>query len=411
MSEEHKRVRGEERMTIIDAMRDPQLFGSWFRGKSWESWRVFLKALFGLDLAGRELDTFRQFTGRKITPEETTEAWLIVGRRGGKSLIAALVAVFLGCFRDYSKYLAPGERGTLMVIAADRRSLRDIKMRFRRHVLPFFEGRKAASITPVDIQEFILHRKKGDEEKEIKAASNAEINRELAAIKRAFSLGLQNRKVMQRPYIPTLKERNVRTGFFEREPFESVRKNMPEVLRGLVTFFYITGWRFSEVLSLKWHQVDLKVGRVYLEAGTTKNEDARVFPFTDELREVLEAQRKHTEKIQKGQGQICPWVFHREGKQVKSFRRSWLTACKKAGVPGRIPHDFRRTAVRNLVRAGVPEQVAMKMTGHKTRSVFERYNIVNDADLEEAARRLNDATGKDMGKDSPSRQNTLTVNS
>lgn len=136
MSEEHKRVRGEERMTIIDAMRDPQLFGSWFRGKSWESWRVFLKALFGLDLAGRELDTFRQFTGRKITPEETTEAWLIVGRRGGKSLIAALVAVFLGCFRDYSKYLAPGERGTLMVIAADRKQSRVVM----RYIMGFLES-------------------------------------------------------------------------------------------------------------------------------------------------------------------------------------------------------------------------------------------------------------------------------
>ncbi len=136
MSEEHKRVRGEERMTIIDAMRDPQLFGSWFRGKSWESWRVFLKALFGLDLAGCELDTFRQFTGRKITPEETTEAWLIVGRRGGKSLIAALVAVFLGCFRDYSKYLAPGERGTLMVIAADRKQSRVVM----RYIMGFLES-------------------------------------------------------------------------------------------------------------------------------------------------------------------------------------------------------------------------------------------------------------------------------
>jgi integrase len=274
----------------------------------------------------------------------------------------------------------------------ERRSLRDIKMRFKRHILPFFQGRKAASITPADIQDFILYRKKGDEEKAIKAASNAEINRELAAIKRAFSLGLQQRRVMQRPYIPMLKERNVRTGFFEREPFEGVRRNLPEVLRGLVTFFYITGWRFSEVLSLKWHQVDLKAGRVYLEAGTTKNEDARVFPFTDELREALEAQHKYTRKIQKEQGKICPWVFHREGKQVKSFRRSWLTACRKAGVPGKIPHDFRRTAVRNLVRAGVPEGVAMKMTGHKTRSVFERYNIVNDADLEKAAKRL-DAVG------------------
>ncbi len=156
--------------------------------------------------------------------------------------------------------------------------------------------------------------------------------------------------------------------------------------------------------------MDSEAGRVYLEAGTTKNDEPRVFPFTDELGEVLEAQRKYTKRIRKERGQITPWVFHREGKQVKSFRRSWLTACKGAGVPGRIVHDLRRTGVRNLVRAGVPEGVAMKMTGHKTRSVFERYNIVNDADLEEAARRLN-ATGKDMGKDSPSHQNTLTVNS
>ena len=156
--------------------------------------------------------------------------------------------------------------------------------------------------------------------------------------------------------------------------------------------------------------MDSEAGRVYLEAGTTKNDEPRVFPLTDEMGEVLEAQRKYTKRIRKERGQITPWVFHREGKQVKSFRRSWLTACKGAGVPGRIVHDFRRTGVRNLVRAGVPEGVAMKMTGHKTRSVFERYNIVNDADLEEAARRLN-ATGKDMGKDSPSRQNTLTVNS
>jgi len=170
-----------------------------------------------------------------------------------------------------------------------------------------------------------------------------------------------------------------------------------------VTFFYVTGWRLSEVLSLKWSQVDFGAGRVYLEAGTTKNDEPRVFPFTNELREVLEAQRKYTKGIRKEKGQIIPWVFHREGKRVRSFRRSWLTACKGAGVPGRIVHDFRRTAVRNLVRAGVPEGVAMKMTGHKTRSVFERYNIVNDADLDEAARRLN-AAGKDMGKDSLSHQ-------
>ena len=87
---------------------------------------------------------------------------------------------------------------------------------------------------------------------------------------------------------------------------------------------------------------------------------------------------------------VCPWVFHKKGRKIGEFRKSWKTACRKAGVPGQIPHDFRRTAVRNLVRAGVPESVAMKMTGHKTRAVFERYNIVTETDLFDAARRLDD---------------------
>ena len=90
-------------------------------------------------------------------------------------------------------------------------------------------------------------------------------------------------------------------------------------------------------------------------------------------------------------------MFHRNGKRIAWFYGSWRSACSEAGVPGRIPHDFRRTAVRNLVRAGVPERVAMMMTGHKTRAVFENYNIVSPGDLDEAARRLDEDGKGDQG--------------
>ncbi len=134
-----------------------------------------------------------------------------------------------------------------------------------------------------------------------------------------------------------------------------------------------------------------------MNPGTTKNDEGRVFPFTQELRELLVLQKEETEQLQQQQDMLIPWVFHREGKKFGDFRKSWETACKKAGVPGRIPHDFRRTAVRNLVRAGIPERVAMQMTGHKTRSVFERYNIVSETDLMEAAKRLDKMSAGRVG--------------
>ena len=146
---------------------------------------------------------------------------------------------------------------------------------------------------------------------------------------------------------------------------------------------------------MEWRQVDLKAGEVRLDPGTTKNDAARVFPFTSALRRVLEDQQTIAETLTREQGIIARYVFcyttgQKTGQRIteSGFNKAWRKARIHAGCPGRIPHDFRRTAVRTLVRAGVPERVAMQLTGHKTRAVFERYNIVSSGDLRDAARRL-----------------------
>jgi integrase len=226
----------------------------------------------------------------------------------------------------------------------------------------------------------------GEDRKERKV-SNGEINRELTTLKRILNLSRQNGKLTHVPHIPMLKERNVRTGFFEREQIIRIVGHLPPAIRPAVQLAYITGWRIpSEVLPLQWRHVDFEARVVRLDPHTTKNDEGRTFPFTDALEQVLEAQ--------KAEGVICPWVFNRtnkkvKGKRITTFIKAFRAACTKAGCPGRIPHDLRRTAVRNLVRAGIPERVAMQMTGHKTRSVFERYNIVSECDLLDAARKLN----------------------
>jgi integrase len=133
---------------------------------------------------------------------------------------------------------------------------------------------------------------------------------------------------------------------------------------------------------------------VRLEVGTTKNREGRIFPFTGELRRILEDQREETNRTQKRTGKIIPWVFHHlDGTPIKDFRRAWKKACKAAKLDGRIVHDFRRTAIWNFTRKGVSEQVGMKLSGHRTPSVYRRYNIIETADLIQAARLL-DGNGR-----------------
>jgi integrase len=254
-----------------------------------------------------------------------------------------------------------------------------------QHLRLAFGKWQAAHIGPDDIADYIDRRKQ-------QGAANGTVNRELAALKRSFHLAVRRKRLSLAdiPTIDLLKEAAPRAGFFEREQFEAVRRYLPEPLHAVVTVAYITGWRIkSEILKLQWRQVSFEAETIRLDPGTTKNDDGRLFVMTPELRAVLLEQRAATEALQQATGQIVPLVFfHRKGKPIKAFRRVWINACRKAGVPGRIPHDFRRTAVRNLERAGVSRSVAMKMVGHKTESIYRRYAIVSESDLREAARKL-----------------------
>ena len=250
----------------------------------------------------------------------------------------------------------------------------------------------------------------------LKGASNATINRELSALKRILNLGAQQTpaKVNRVPHIPMLKENNVRQGFFEHDQFLAMREQLPNYLKPFLTFGYKIGWRSQEIASLTWAHVDLKNGIVTLKAGDTKNQEARTVYLDKELRQIIEQQwalRRRSDKI-------VPYVFPSQNGtgKIGNFRRAWNTACRTIGMgygyklqgtyvekwegkfpPGPIFHDLRRTAVRNMVRAGVPERVAMMVSGHKTRSVFDRYNIVNDSDLKMATAKQEEYLDNQMG--------------
>jgi integrase len=291
----------------------------------------------------------------------------------------------------------------------ERKSLIDELGRIK-HLLTFFSGMKLSQITTVTIKAYIKRRRSEERivsrERTILNAngtvtvvpevrrkpSNAQINRETTVLGRMFTLARQDDKIINRPHIPKLKEpAQPRKGFFEYGDFVKVRDHLDPDMRNIAEFEYVTGWRIdTEVLPLLWRQVDFAAGEVRIDdPRSTKNEEARVFPFTEDLRRILKAQRKLTEAVD------SPYVFcHlagvRAGKRFSygGFYKAWKRAVRAAGV-ARVPHDFRRTAIRNLERDGVPRSVAMAMVGQKTEEVYRRYAIVDEAMIREAAVKMN----------------------
>lgn len=227
--------------------------------------------------------------------------------------------------------------------------------------------------------------------RQAEGAAPATIQNELAALKRMLTLAVDRRQLPARAKIPRLEISNARQGFFEAPELAALLAELPTDVRAVVEFAQLTGWRVpSEVLPLAWRQVDFTAGVVRLEPGTTKNREGRTFPFSvyPALETLLRRRRDTTSAVERRLGQVVPWVFHRDGRPIRDFRDAWVRACARAGSVGMIPHDLRRTAVRNLERAGVPRSVAMKLTGHKTESVYNRYAIVAEQDLRDGVAKL-----------------------
>jgi integrase len=252
--------------------------------------------------------------------------------------------------------------------------------------------------------------------------NDGSINNELAVLRRMFTLSRKLDMLVAQPYFPMANRKSAaREGFFEAADAAAIESRLPERFRAAAVFARITGWRFaSEVLGLKWSEVD-RVGFV-VSLYKSKNGKGRAVPYGGyrELLDVINAQWAFHEALAL-RGIISPLVFpeenggamvyfhHERAMLKKIWRDAWHAAAKDAGVSGRIPHDYRRTAVRNLIRAGVPEKIAMATSGHESRTVFEHYNIVNPADVAIALDRLAQHNGQQVGESDDDTLATLAL--
>jgi integrase len=252
----------------------------------------------------------------------------------------------------------------------DNRSLRRAQEAFA-HLEQFFGAKaRAMQITKPRVAEYFKRRL--DE-----GAARGTVCYEVRILGAAFSVAVEDELLAVRPVFKLPSLRNARSGFFEDGDFAALLLELPAYVRPVVRFLRMTGWRKSEALGLTWEQVDWEGQVMRLYATQTKGGDARVFPFglAPELKQVLE------ERWAERDG---PFVFHRDGKRIGSFRCVWARACKKAGLEGRLVHDLRRTAARDFRRRGVSEGEIMKLCGWKTRAMFDRYNIIDEEDLAQA---------------------------
>lgn len=282
------------------------------------------------------------------------------------------------------------------------RNMRDVNTKMKP-LRACFDHIRLVNIDAASVTKYVNQRQAA-------GLANGTINRELSILGKALRLAQERGQLVKVPKIHLLQEASPRKGFFEKTDFDRVKRQLadrPDLIAA-ISIMYTYGWRVSEVLGLTLAQIDLGAKTIRLNPGQTKNREGRVVYMTPEIETLLIRQVERVRAMSATLQRIIPHLFFNPckgrfyGDRLKSFRKTWALACRQAQVPGMLLHDFRRSAVRNLLRSGTPEAICMKVTGHRTRSVFDRYAIVNDADLKEAARKL---AGTLMGTDCES---TLT---
>ena len=308
--------------------------------------------------------------------------------------------------RKFAGLVLPGQKPAPLkdlytYITADYRinehkTSRNVEGAWKAHLEKYFGDHPAREYDPELVQRYIQDRKKV-------GAKNATINRELAVLKRMASLGLQYLKtdddkliaaLVRWSKIKGLKERNVRKGYLKDSEYEALARESATIglwMRAMFEAGYTYGWRRSELLDLRVAQVDISSRLIDLNPGETKNDQSR----TVEMPPVL---LKLMEQCIFGK-RATDYVFTREPEKirpnklrpVRNFAKDWTKVTERAGVPGLLFHDLRRTAARNLRRQGIPEKTIMVIMGHKTRSMFDRYNIIDAEDLKQAAKKMSEA--------------------
>jgi integrase len=281
------------------------------------------------------------------------------------------------------------------------RGLRWLKQA-RYHATPirvWFGDVRASKLTIAGIDRYI-------EGKLAEGYTPASVNRQTGLLAQALRLAHRRGTLASVLAVRRLPEQNARQGFLERADLDQVVAALPVYLQDLVRFAYLTAWRRGELVSLRWSDVDCDGGVIRLRPEHSKNGRGRTVAIEGDLCAIVE-RRWQARQIKSTDGpvRVAELVFHRDGRPIADFRKAWAQACIAAGlsrvvgvnpdgsekrVPTRLFHDLRRSGVRNMVRAGVPERVAMEISGHRTRAIFDRYNIVSETDLRAAMQRTSD---------------------